>query len=254
MTALLDALVADATVNDYHPEARHARSRIRVAAVATAMVLASLIGTTLRSTDEQAGQNLLTRQALLARVHQADARVATLETAAREAARDLQAAETAALTGTSLGDQALARVARLRAAAGFDSATGRGVEVTLDDSADTTQASGRVLDRDIQMVVNALWQGGATAIAINDRRLTSASAIRSAGEAVLVNYRPLVPPYHIRAIAQDNDALAGEFRDSAAGLMLEDLQAKYGIVWDVITLGRITIPAATTDTTPGGSQ
>lgn len=226
---------------------------MRIAAVVTAAIIAAVIATTLRSTDAQAGQNQLTRQALLARVHRADIRVASLESRAREAQRDLQAAESAKLTGTSLGEQALARVARLRAVAGYDSARGRGVEVVLDDATLSDSLSGRVIDRDIQMVVNALWAAGATAIAINDRRLTSTSAIRSAGEAILVNYRPLVPPYSIRAIAADNDALAGDFRDSPAGVLLEELQAKYGIVWDVRTLGRITIPAATSDSASGGT-
>ena len=46
--------------------------------------------------------------------------------------------------------------------------------------------------------------------------------------------------------------LAGSFRDSVAGMLLEDLQSTYGIVWDVRTLGRITIPAAT-DTSLGGT-
>lgn len=252
MTALLDALVADATTDDYKIDARESGPMLRVAAPLTAAIIAVVVLATLRSTDAAAGQNLLTRQALLARVEKADNRVAALEVAQLEAQYDLQAAERSVLTGTSLGDQALARVARLRAAAGYDAARGRGVEVELADAPGQTQA-GRVIDRDLQVVVNSLWQAGATAIAINDRRLTATSAIRSAGDAILVNYRPLVPPYRVRAISPDNDALAGAFRDSLAGLMLEDLEARYGIVWDVRTLGRITIPAAT-DSSLGGVQ
>ena len=42
-----------------------------------------------------------------------------------------------------------------------------------------------------------LWQSGAEAIAINGQRLTSFSAIRAAGDAILVDNRPLVPPYTV---------------------------------------------------------
>ena len=41
---------------------------------------------------------------------------------------------------------------------------------------------------------------GAESIAINNARLTTTSAIRYAGDAILVNYRPLLPPFVISAI------------------------------------------------------
>ncbi|MGO1341870.1 MAG: DUF881 domain-containing protein, partial [Cellulosimicrobium funkei] len=59
---------------------------------------------------------------------------------------------------------------------------------------------------DLQRVVNALWAGGAEAVAINDQRLTGLSAIRSAGDAVLVDLQPLVGPYRVEAIG-DPDAM-----------------------------------------------
>ena len=48
-----------------------------------------------------------------------------------------------------------------------------------------------MLDRDLQVIVNGLWAAGAEAIAVNGQRLTACSAIRSAGEAILVDFRPL---------------------------------------------------------------
>ena len=56
---------------------------------------------------------------------------------------------------------------------------------------------GRVLDRDLQEIANALWQAGAEAIAINGQRLTSTSTIRAAGEAILVDFRPVAGPYEV---------------------------------------------------------
>lgn len=102
----------------------------------------------------------------------------------------------------------------------------------------------RVVDSDLQMVVNGLWQAGALAISINDHRLTSNSAIRSAGQAILVDYRPLVPPYQVVALGKNADALAGRFRENQAGLFLEELQSRYGILWTLETVGQVTLPAA----------
>ena len=50
---------------------------------------------------------------------------------------------------------------------------------------------GRVTDRDLQTLVNEVWAAGAEAVTVNGQRLTALSAIRSAGDAVLVDFRPL---------------------------------------------------------------
>jgi uncharacterized protein YlxW (UPF0749 family) len=44
--------------------------------------------------------------------------------------------------------------------------------------------TGRVRDRDMQRVVNGLWESGAEAVSINGQRLTALSAIRAAGDAI----------------------------------------------------------------------
>ena len=46
--------------------------------------------------------------------------------------------------------------------------------------------------------------------------VTAVSAIRSAGEAILVDYRPLSPPYRISAIG-DPDTLQTRFSDGPGG-------------------------------------
>ena len=165
------------------------------------------------------------------------------------AQNDLLNAEAATLAGTSLGEQARARLDRLRIATGQTEVTGDGVTVTIDDAPiDPLQGDetppGKVIDRDLQMIVNGLWQAGATDIAINGRRLTPTSAIRAAGEAILVNYRPMSPPYVVSAIGSDADQLAGRFRENPAGLLLEELETQYGVIWELQTVGDITLPAA----------
>lgn len=85
--------------------------------------------------------------------------------------------------------------------------------------------------------------GGAQAIAINGVRLTSVTAIRTAGEAILVDYRPLEPPYRIDAIGPSD--LADRFSQSQAGDDLAQLGEDYGIQSEVSAADEVTVPAST---------
>jgi uncharacterized protein YlxW (UPF0749 family) len=211
-----------------------------------------VLGIALTQNRAQSQQNSATRIALLDRVKASDSRVGSLEKLVATAQYDLQAAEKAKLAGTSLGKAAQKKLARLRFAAGFTDVVGNGVRVTVSDGVDDLTLKpgaaqpGRILDRDLQMIANGLWQAGASAVSINNRRLTATSAIRAAGEAILVDYRPLNPPYVVLAIGPDADALAGKFRDNQAGLLLEQLARAYSVVWTLETIGQTKILAATT--------
>lgn len=254
-TASMDALLADALTSDYSADTAksHRTTRSLIIAALCAAIVTMVLGIALTQNREQAGQNSLTRQALVDRVKSSDARVASLEADVRQAQYDLQAAERSILAGTSLGDAAQKRLQRLRQAAGYTPVTGFGVQVSIQDAVPDPTISagavqpGHIMDRDLQMLVNGLWQSGATAITVNNRRLTATSAIRAAGEAILVDYRPLVPPYSVRAIGPDADALAGKFRSNQAGLLLEQLATRYGVVWSLETIGRTTLPGATSN-------
>ena len=98
----------------------------------------------------------------------------------------------------------------LQVFSGLSSVKGEGIEIVINDAIKTDSLEtadlelARVYDSDIQLLVNALWASGAESVSINKNRLTSTSAIRSAGDAILVNYRPLLPPFVISAIG-DND-------------------------------------------------
>lgn len=262
LDASLDALLADALTSDYHePTGHKARSTVGIVAVTiTSVILAFLLALAVTQTRDSQSESSLTRQALIDRVQIADHRVAALESVVTQAQIDLETAEQAVLSGNSLGTLAQARLAKVRAAAGYSDVTGPAIDLVIDDAPvdptapiDSNQP-GNVQDRDLQYVVNGLWQSGATAITINDRRLTGTSAIRAAGEAILVDYRPLKPPYRIVAIAPDADSLAGMFRENAAGLLLEELQARYGVVWDLGTLREVTLKAATSNSSSSGVQ
>ncbi|WP_307033467.1 DUF881 domain-containing protein [Streptomyces canus] len=103
--------------------------------------------------------------------------------------------------------------------------------------------TGRVRDRDMQRVVNGLWESGAEAVSINGQRLTALSAIRAAGDAILVDNRPLVPPYTVLAVG-DGQRLSTKFQNSADGLYLHALQENYGVRTSISTEGDLRLPAA----------
>ncbi|MFD5989906.1 DUF881 domain-containing protein [Streptomyces cyaneofuscatus] len=132
---------------------------------------------------------------------------------------------------------------------------GSGVKLVVDDAKNTDQGgggpresssfsdTGRVRDRDMQRVVNGLWESGAEAIAINGQRLTALSAIRAAGDAILVDNRPLVPPYTVLAVG-DGKNLAAAFRDSADGQYLNALKESFDIRTSLSDQAEVRLPAA----------
>jgi uncharacterized protein YlxW (UPF0749 family) len=157
---------------------------------------------------------------------------------------------------TRQGDAAMAAQAqRLALATGELGVTGPGLEVTLRD-ADSVQQSGnadpraqasldtgRVLDRDLQVVVNGLWVAGAEAVAINGLRLTALAAIRSAGEAILVDFRPLVPPYVVQAVG-DPTTLQTGFAADMAGAYVQSLRDNFGVQVAITSALRLDLPGA----------
>ncbi len=110
-------------------------------------------------------------------------------------------------------------------------------------------------------MVNALWAAGAEAVSINDQRLGTTSAIRFAGEAVLVDFRPVTNPYEIRAIG-DPETLSARFLASPEVGNLALISESFGLRFDFAKADDLTLPAASTlelryahpadDPTPGG--
>jgi uncharacterized protein YlxW (UPF0749 family) len=97
------------------------------------------------------------------------------------------------------------RLQQARIAAGLIPLTGSGIVLKLEDSSQPTPPDGNAADylagaADLRTVVTLLWQSGAEAIAINDERITTSSAIIDIGGSVLVNTAYIAGPYQIAAI------------------------------------------------------
>ncbi len=257
----LDNLIAEAAASDYQNMVadRHTSQLVKTLAAGSAMLLTLVFFAAVIDKREGQSEVDVTRAALITRIQAADSRVQVAAQNVTQANIDLQAAESAHLAGTSLAEQTRKRLEMLRRATGFTELTGAGLQVTIDDAPNTISTPsgalepGVVQDGDLQSVVNGLWAAGATGIAINGQRLTAASAIRNAGEAILVDYRPLSPPYRVVAVSNNADATAGTFRDGVSGLLLEQLSSRYGVVWSIATIGEVTLPSATNMSSFGGN-
>ncbi|MFF7384593.1 DUF881 domain-containing protein [Streptomyces griseoluteus] len=192
------------------------------------------------------------RQELIDRIDRETAAADKLESGVDRLREDVGARQRAALQQTG-GSQA--DVVSLLS--GATAVHGPGVKLVVNDAKEASSGgdgtnpresagfsdTGRVRDRDMQRVVNGLWASGAEAVSINGQRLTALSAIRAAGDAILVDNRPLVPPYTVLAVG-DGRKLSTTFQNSADGLYLHALQDNFGIRAAISAEGDVRLPAA----------
>ena len=185
---------------------------------------------------------------------------------ARQAHGDAQTAvidrlrgEIASSQNAALGTQATSlrdELARLDVLTGDVSVEGPGLTVTVDDAPGVATAAGsprdagaaddgRVTSQDLQVVVNGLWQAGAEAVSVNGQRLTARSAIRFAGQAILVDYRPLTTPYVITAVGSA-DALPATFATTLGGSYLTALRDNYQIPSTISPQAHVVVPRSAT--------
>ena len=168
-------------------------------AIAPALVvglLAFLLTVDLSAQNSASKLNATRRSELAAIVAERQKSTAALES--RLAQLRAQVAAIAASAGSATLRNLQEAMAGIEAASGSTAVSGPGIVVRLADAGptdqSTNQSDSRIQDVDLQEVVNALWDAGAEAIAINGQRLVSTSAIRNAGSAVLVNFRVLTSP------------------------------------------------------------
>ena len=138
-----------------------------------------------------------------------------------------------ALSGDSQARSVQAQVDVLAPATGDSAVHGPGLVVVVDDAPTVREDRlNRVLDRDLQQLVNGLWSAGAEAVSINGHRITARTAIRSAGDAITVDYRSLNRPYRVEAIG-DPRQLPARFADSQGGRQWAGLQQNYQLRFEV---------------------
>lgn len=236
-------------------EAGQKAARRGVPSVIALLLVAVLLGaaTTVAVRDLRAPQPVVARGRSVL-MEQIQERGAEVESLSRRAAA--LSAEVDGLQSDGLLPSALLEINELdRWVNGSVPVRGPGMVVRLTDGSGgglvepgDAPAESRVRDADVQFVVNQLWAAGAEAVAVNDERLTSLSAIRNAGDAILVDLQPLNgPTYTIEAVG-DPEAMQVEFARSAGLGFLQLLSAEYDISNEVTTSEGMYLPGAGSST------
>jgi uncharacterized protein YlxW (UPF0749 family) len=264
-TSLLNELMTDHLDGGYAAAARRQKDQSPKAHTKATAILAVgllLLGFVLaasyRGTLRQAPDSERTRQALVRDVQDGSALSDSLQRRAETLSGQLTRERDAALTASRAGDRASAEVRRLEEAAAQRPVHGPGVAVVVGDASPTQQVdptsgqrvptsaddNGRVRDRDLQALVNGLWAAGAEAISIGGQRLAPTTTIRAAGEAILVDLRPVQSPYAIAAVG-DPATLLPRFADSEAARRFQSYTGLYGIQFTVREADDLQLRAAT---------
>jgi uncharacterized protein YlxW (UPF0749 family) len=190
---------------------------------------------------------------LVARVRTAQHAGDALADRARTLERELAAAQNAALPKSGSVARGLDSA---ELAAGQVAVSGPGITVTLTEppaatgspvpgrgGTTSTDATNILTDRDVRSVVNELWHDGAEAVSVNDVRLTPTSAVRLAGQAVLVDFQPITSPYRIRAVGE-SDRLSTNFAESPVASRYQTLVGVDGIGFAVSESSHVKLPAS----------
>ncbi|MGL4306573.1 MAG: DUF881 domain-containing protein [Mycobacteriaceae bacterium] len=204
---------------------------------AGALIGVILTGAVLQAKKEAPGVEL-DHQKYLEQVRAAQSLDRDLKSERDELMRSIDTVRSSALAGNVTGRKILARLNSLEAAAAASAVQGDGITVTLADPAVKSDLSDgtknkvgatpfAILDRDIQLVVNAMWASGAEAVAIDGVRVGPQVTIRQAGGALLVDNQPISSPYTVEAIGPVG-ALQTGFVASSAYLRMSLVKQAYG--------------------------
>lgn len=252
--SLLTSLLADHLDPGYAAVARAGgrRGQQQRWTVLGAALVGLVLGVAAVTASDRAPVADQVRDGLLAEVRAAEDTGAQLVRERAALSDEAEQARVEALDGDTQGQGALRELEQLAVLAGVTAVSGPGVQVTVTDttfdddpsSAAEAGASGTVLDRDLQSVVNALWAAGGEAVSVGGVRFAPGTTIRQAGGAMLVDDQPISSPYVVSAIG-DPDRLQTGFVVSDAYLRLSAVAQVYGIGFTVSASARLDLPAAT---------
>jgi uncharacterized protein YlxW (UPF0749 family) len=227
-----------------NPDSSGGASRVSPALMLGLLALGLLLGIAALQVRQNAGVISAEREALVDRIRTATSDADELERELAALERSIVEIEAGRLDSLAMSDELRESLAATQALTGTRSVSGPGVVVELNDADDGgAEPQASVLDLDIQQVVNGLWAAGAEAVSVNGQRVTALTAIRSANDVILVNFRPLNAPYEISAIG-DERTLGSRFLEGSGGAWLLAAASSAGITFDVRNEQSLTLPAA----------
>jgi len=247
---LLDYITAHSLDEDYAHVADRAGAapsrpgRPGLAALVITGLFGLLVATAAVQTSRNAGDAQSSRDSIVTQIKARSASVDARRDRIANLRDEIGSLTALSLENTSQGRALSARLDRLGVMSGSLAVTGPGVRVVVDDAPGAVDDQQRVLDEDLQKLVNALWASGAEAIAVNGQRLTALSAIRGAGSAITVNNTvSLSRPYTVLAIG-DPDTMPARFVETTHGRDWLDLRTIYGLEFEMTSQRSMRLPAA----------
>lgn len=222
--SLLTDLQEHALEPGYHEAARNGHPRsprflgLGVAVLAALLVLGGV------STNRSSGDLAAERAELEARVEEGQRRQGELEAEVTSLAEEIRRLGEEQVTDPELR----AELDRLAPLVGDAPVTGPGVVIEVSDAPNRSGAEGLVYDDDLVRLVNGLRQAGAEAIAVNGRRITTLTPIRTAGVAITIDYVSLSPPYVVEAIG-DPATMQARFARTSASVWWKYISDNFGV-------------------------
>jgi uncharacterized protein YlxW (UPF0749 family) len=194
-----------------------------------------------------------TQHVLADGVRSAEATTAHATARRDDLAGTVEAERRSRLEGDVQGRELLGNLDAAEFAAAATPVRGPGMTVTVtepDAARDLTDVSKQrvagsrqvILDRDLQLVVNALWVSGAEAVAVGGVRIGPNVTIRQAGGGILVDNQPIASPYVVLAIGPPH-GMHDVFDSSPALQRLRLLETSYGVGVNVSESDELILPA-----------
>ncbi|MGW6196696.1 DUF881 domain-containing protein [Kribbella sp. NPDC055110] len=249
--SLLNNLMAHPLDEGYAVAARtgsagkQTRSRHRVMLVVAAAVLGFLLAVAAAQNFRSAPEAEKQRKELITRINQADNRLTDLRSRQSQLADEVRRLQASGLSNDSTGAALQQKLDDLELQTGAIAVTGPGIKAVIDDAKNADAKEGRLLDVDLQQLVNGLWTSGAEAISVNGHRITSLTAIRGAGSAITVDYSSLTPPYTVLAIG-DTATMPARFAQSSGGQWVQYLVSNFDVRMTITTEDSLLVPADAT--------
>jgi uncharacterized protein YlxW (UPF0749 family) len=224
---------------------RPLRTRHRVMLVVALAVLGFLLAMAASQNYRSAPELQNQRKQLIDQISQANTRLTDLRGQQMKLSGEVRSLQSSGLSNSSSGATLQQKLDALELQTGAVAATGPGLKAVIDDAKDTSKQQGRLLDVDLQQLVNGLWTAGAEAISVNGHRLTSLTSIRSAGSAITVDYTSLTPPYTVLAIGE-TATMPARFSQSSGGQWVQYLVSNFGVRQSITTEDSLLVPADAT--------
>ncbi len=228
------------------PDAPAGAGRTRLAFAGSLVLLAFILVVSAQTDRGSEGERVGRRVELAELIAAEQRRTAELEAQVEELSTQIAAQEDRVAVGALELEGLQDHVDELGLAAGTVDVAGPGVLVRLDDAIGSWDGSGDpndyiIHEEDLQAVANALFAGGAEAMAINGERVLATSAIRCVGTTLRLNGRFFTPPFEVTAIGHPVD-LTSALDDDRAVQGFVDAVDEFGLGFEVESNGRLLVP------------